>query len=97
MPRLACFTCGRQIYTVAPLNSLFTEERRCPRCGAQMQLERRERERRETIRRSNPVNESRPPDAERRTTDRRVSRRRRDLDAEAGRRPPRTRDEGWTD
>ena len=34
MPRLACWSCGRQIYTVAPLESLFAEERRCPRCGA---------------------------------------------------------------
>ena len=34
MPRLVCWACGRQIYTVAPLESLFAEERRCPRCGA---------------------------------------------------------------
>ncbi len=34
MPHLACWTCGRRIYTVAPLSSLFAEERRCPRCGA---------------------------------------------------------------
>ena len=34
MPRLACWSCGRQIYTVSPLESLFAEERRCPRCGA---------------------------------------------------------------
>ncbi|HEU4672178.1 MAG TPA: hypothetical protein VFS32_04700 [Candidatus Limnocylindrales bacterium] len=97
MPRLACFTCGRQIYTVAPLNSLFAEERRCPRCGAQLQHERRQGERRETIRRANPEHDPGPPGDERRAGDRRVSRRRRDLDAEAGRQPPRTRDEGRTD
>ena len=34
LPRLACRACGRQIYTTAPLESLFAEERRCPRCGA---------------------------------------------------------------
>ena len=34
MPRLSCWSCGRQIYTVAPLEALFAEERRCPRCGA---------------------------------------------------------------
>ena len=34
MPNLSCWSCGREIYTVAPLEALFTEERRCPRCGA---------------------------------------------------------------
>jgi hypothetical protein len=42
VPRLACWSCGRQIYTVAPLESLFAEERRCPRCGAFLNGERRE-------------------------------------------------------
>ena len=46
MPRLACWSCGRQIYTVAPLEALFAEERRCPRCGAYLRDERRETERR---------------------------------------------------
>ena len=54
MPKLACRACGRQIYTVAPLESLFAEERRCPRCGAYMDAERRETERRLRIRRQNP-------------------------------------------
>ncbi len=45
MPRLACWSCGRQIYTVSPLESLFAEERRCPRCSAPLDQERRERER----------------------------------------------------
>lgn len=77
MPRLACWSCGRQIYTVAPLESLFAEERRCPRCGAFLDHERRERERREMIRRQNPPGDPGPPDGEeRRSAERRVSRRR---------------------
>ena len=55
MPRLACWSCGRQIYTVAPLEALFAEERRCPRCGAFMDRERRDTERRERLRRQNPA------------------------------------------
>ena len=61
MPRLACFACGRQIYTTAPLDSLFAEERRCPRCGAFLNTERRENERRQTIRRENPMHDPGPP------------------------------------
>ena len=48
MPKLACWSCGRQIYTVAPLESLFAEERRCPRCGAFLRTDRREAERAST-------------------------------------------------
>jgi hypothetical protein len=77
MPRLACWSCGRQIYTVAPLESLFAEERRCPRCGAFLDHERRERERRESMRRQNPPGDPGPPEGEeRRTAERRVGRRR---------------------
>jgi DNA-directed RNA polymerase subunit RPC12/RpoP len=78
MPRLACWSCGRQIYTVSPLESLFAEERRCPRCGAFLDKERREVERRETLRRQNPPDDPGPPDGEgeRRVADRRVARRR---------------------
>jgi DNA-directed RNA polymerase subunit RPC12/RpoP len=78
MPRLACWSCGRQIYTVAPLESLFAEERRCPRCGAYMDMERREVERREQNRRQNPSDDPGPPtgEGERRIADRRVKRRR---------------------
>ena len=49
MPKLSVGPAGlrRQIYTVAPLASLFAEERRCPRCGAPFFDERREGERRE--------------------------------------------------
>ena len=61
MPRLACFACGRQIYPTAPLDSLFAEERRCPRCGAFLNTERREAERRQTIRRENPAHDPGPP------------------------------------
>jgi hypothetical protein len=78
MPRLACWSCGRQIYTVSPLESLFSEERRCPRCGAFLDSERREIERRETIRRQNPPDDPGPPadEGERRVADRRTGRRR---------------------
>jgi hypothetical protein len=78
MPRLACWSCGRQIYTVAPLDSLFAEERRCPRCGAYMDTERRENERRERNRRQNPPDDPGPPEgqSDRRIADRRVKRRR---------------------
>ena len=79
MPRLACWSCGRQIYTVSPLESLFAEERRCPRCGVFLNLERREFERRERNRRQNPPDDPGPPPGvkERRVADRRKGRRRR--------------------
>jgi hypothetical protein len=78
MPRLACWSCGRQIYTVSPLESLFAEERRCPRCGAFLDTERRERERRQVNRRQNPPDDPGPPPGvgERRVGERRVDRRR---------------------
>jgi hypothetical protein len=78
MPRLACWSCGRQIYTVSPLESLFAEERRCPRCGAYLDVERRGEERREMLRRQNPPDDPGPPPetGERRIADRRVKRRR---------------------
>jgi ribosomal protein S27AE len=78
MPRLACWSCGRTIYTTVPLDSLFAEERRCPRCGAFLDKERRDTERRETSRRVNPTADPGPPSAEgeRRLADRRSRRRR---------------------
>lgn len=78
MPRLACWSCGRQIYTVSPLESLFSEERRCPRCGAFLDKERREFERRGVNRRQNPPDDPGPPaeEGERRVAERRVNRRR---------------------
>jgi hypothetical protein len=79
MPKLACWSCGRQLYTVSPLESLFAEERRCPRCGAFLNPERRDVERRSILRRQNPPGDPGPPDgeAERRVEERRRLRRRR--------------------
>ena len=94
MPRLACWSCGRQIYAVAPLESLFAEERRCPRCGAFLNGERREVDRRSAIRRQNPANDPGPPTTEeRRTTDRRTGRRRKPADGTG--RALRSDDAGW--
>jgi hypothetical protein len=78
MPRLACWSCGRQIYTTSPIESLFAEERRCPRCGAYLNPERREAERRRLLRRQNPPDEPGPPEPtdDRRATDRRAQQRR---------------------
>jgi DNA-directed RNA polymerase subunit RPC12/RpoP len=85
MPKLACWSCGRQIYTVAPLDSLFTEERRCPRCGAFLNEERRDDERRFYNRRENPADAPGPPTAkERRVEDRRLARRRKRQDGTGG-------------
>jgi hypothetical protein len=79
MPRLACWSCGRQIYATSPLESLFIDERRCPRCGAQMNLERRQGERRERVRRENPPGYPGPraQAGERRHAERRLGPRRR--------------------
>jgi hypothetical protein len=78
MPRLACWSCGRSLYTVAPLESLFTEERRCPRCGLFLQNDRREADRRVLVRRSELADSSRPPHGqdERRDGERRERQRR---------------------
>jgi DNA-directed RNA polymerase subunit RPC12/RpoP len=78
MAKLACRTCGRQVYMAAPLESLFAEERRCPRCGAYLDTDRRLDDRRHTIRRVNPPALPGPPvgTAERRQVERRVARRR---------------------
>jgi ribosomal protein S27AE len=77
MPKLACRSCGRQIYTVAPLDALFAEERRCPRCGAFLSDERRDLDRRNYVRRQNAADDPGPPTAdERRDAERRTGRRR---------------------
>jgi hypothetical protein len=78
MPKLACWSCGRQLYTVAPVEALFAEERRCPRCGAYLQDERRESDRRTKVRRANPPDDPGPPpgEGERRAAERRTARRR---------------------
>jgi hypothetical protein len=49
------------------LEALFTEERRCPRCGAFLHEDRRANERRSTNRRVNPSHDPGPPLAEART------------------------------
>jgi hypothetical protein len=78
VPKLACRACGRQVYTVAPLDALFAEERRCPRCGAFLEVERRLVDRRHMVRRQNPPDVPGPPpgSGERRTFERRSVRRR---------------------
>ena len=76
MPHLACWSCGRQIYTVSPIESLFAEERRCPRCGAALRDERRHGERREAFRRSPSADGTAKDGEERRAGDRRKDRRR---------------------
>jgi len=92
MPRLACWSCGRRIYTTTPLESLFAEERRCPRCGSFLNHERREDDRRLTIRRQNPPHDPGPPYAdERRVAERRQQRRRRGDGTFGG------SSEGWQD
>ena len=101
MPRLACWACGRQIYTVSPIQSLFVDERRCPRCGAYMNADRRETERRTQIRRQNPANDPGPSDetGERRVEERRRTRRRRGGDGSGrgggGGGPRRSDPPGW--
>jgi hypothetical protein len=96
MPRLVCRTCGRRIYTVAPIESLFAEERRCPRCGANLNADRRGDERRQDLRRANPADEPGPSTetGERRTAERRTAKRRRPADGENR---PTTDSEGWQD
>jgi ribosomal protein S27AE len=90
MPRLACQKCGRQLYTVSPLESLSGEERRCPRCGASLNPERREDPRRTMDRRQNPSDDPGPPEAEeRRIASRRVAGRRGSVASDAGRIPGR--------
>jgi hypothetical protein len=78
VPRLACRACGRQVYTAASIGSLFAEERRCPRCGAVMDPERRAYERRQVVRRRNLPHDPGPPPGtgERRFAERRVVQRR---------------------
>jgi hypothetical protein len=95
MPRLACQTCGRQIYSVAVLEALEREERRCPRCGAFFNLDRRQVSRRETNRRQNPTENPGPPGGvERRAEDRRSKQVRRGAEGETSTRRPA---DGWQD
>lgn len=82
MPTLSCRICGRVVYTAAALDSLFAEERRCPRCGGMLFMERRLANRRQRERRQNPPDVPGPPGSfERRTGERRRTQRRRDDNA----------------
>lgn len=82
MPTLACRICGRVVYTAAALDSLFAEERRCPRCGGMLSGERRVDNRRKGERRKNRQDVPGPPgNFERRTRERRGAQRRRDDNA----------------
>jgi hypothetical protein len=95
MPRLACQRCGRQLYSVAILEALNPEERRCPRCGAFFNLDRREGGRREKNRRENPPDKPGPPEGvERRVEDRRANRVRRSAETQVSTRRP---SDGWQD
>ena len=79
MPTLACYICGRVVYTTASLDNLFAEESRCPRCGNVLNLERRKDNRRKGERRVNPPDVPGPPGSfERRQGERRKLKRRRD-------------------
>ena len=84
MPILACRTCGRVLYATSALDTLFQEERRCPRCGASLDYERRGGNRRQIERRTSAADNGAapadgPPDGiERRAVERRQTRRRRD-------------------
>jgi hypothetical protein len=79
MPTLACRVCGRVVYTAASLDSLFAEERRCPRCGSILFTERRVDNRRKRERRRNPMDVPGPPGSfERRKGEQRRLIRRRD-------------------
>ncbi len=76
MPRIVCRTCGREVYATAPIEQLFADERRCPRCGAPLSADRREADRRHVERRQNPPDDPGPPGPERRVSGRRGDRRR---------------------
>ena len=66
-------------YVSGPIEALFAEERRCPRCGAYLEGDRREGNRRHMHRRQNPPDDPGPPQGvERRVADRRQGSRRRD-------------------
>jgi len=77
MPRLVCRACGKRLYSAAPLESLFADERRCPRCASPLSSDRRQLDRRQVQRRENPADEPGPPGGdERRVDERRKGRRR---------------------
>ncbi len=79
MPRLACWSCGRKMYSTSAFAALFPDERHCPRCGVFLNLDRRDYDRRGTIRRQNLVDDPGPPPetGEQRVEERRKTIRRR--------------------
>jgi hypothetical protein len=85
VPSLACRICGRIVYTTTSIDALLPEERRCPRCGAILDTERRGGNRRKGERRMNPTSDPGPPNGiERRLGDRRRGPRRREDDRPLG-------------
>jgi phage FluMu protein Com len=85
VPTLACRICGRVVYTTATLDALLPEERRCPRCGAILDVERRSDNRRKSQRRSDTAGSVRlPAGEERRVSERRRKARRREDDRPLG-------------
>jgi len=54
MPRLVCRACGKSVYTTAPFEALYSDERRCPRCGQLLFTDRRSGSSRRTIERRVP-------------------------------------------
>ena len=77
MPRIVCHSCGREIYTTAPIDQLFADERRCPRCGAFLQEDHRKTDRRAANRRADAPESPGPPEpVEHRVAERRKAGRR---------------------
>jgi len=90
MPRIVCLSCGREVYSTVPAEQLFDDERRCPRCGAPLENDRRVADRRVGHLHAEEPDKPVPPAGhERPATERRGEQRRRG-DAAAGR-----RDDGW--
>lgn len=57
MPKLVCRTCGQGVYTTAPFEQLFADERRCPRCGHLLFSDRRSGVQRRTFQRRQAADE----------------------------------------
>jgi hypothetical protein len=68
----------RVVYTTAALDSLFAEERRCPRCGGMLHAERRTDNRRTIERRRNRADVPGPRQLRATAAERRRDKRRRD-------------------
>src|SRR5436190_1650152 len=80
MFRVACRRCGRRLEMAVALDALPRDERRCPRCGSPLDVDRRVGQRRAATSQVNDRADPGPPDgrerrlAERRTDDRRSDR-----------------------